>query len=254
MLSETTLIFPDWDAPDNVRGLFTTRQGGVSTPPYHGQSTGEGGLNLALHVGDAAENVRSNRHLLSAWLPAEPLWINQVHGITVVPAGAAPDLPDADAAFSTARHQVCVVQTADCLPVLFCDREGRTVAAAHAGWRGLAQGVLETALREMRHAGAGEILAWLGPAIGPENFEVGQDVREAFADRERTLTRYFKPRPGLPGKCLADLYALARHILEKQGVSHISGGGFCTVSDAARFYSYRRDGVTGRMAACIWLD
>lgn len=253
MRNKQELIFPDWEAPDNVRGFSTTRGGGVSPYPYHGKTLSDGGLNLALHVGDDSGCVEQNRNHLREWLPGEPLWLNQVHGTRVVQAGAVSGLPEADASFSTTRHAVCLVQTADCLPVLFCDAAGRVVAAAHAGWRGLAEGILEETLSRMRQAGAMEILAWMGPAIGPQCFEVGEDVLEAFSARDEDLATYFRPRAGEQGKYLANIYALARHMLEKQGVSKISGGHFCTVSDAARFYSYRRDGVTGRMATGIWL-
>lgn len=247
------LIFPDWPAPENVCGFFTTRAGGVSRYPYHGEKISEGGLNLALHVGDVIPHVEQNRIRLRAWLPKEPLWLNQVHGTQVVAAGSVFDVPDADASFSTTPGEVCLVQTADCLPVLFCDMAGSVVAAAHAGWRGLADGILQATLSRMRQAGATDILAWMGPAIGPACFEVGEDVLAVFAAGDAEMKKYFSPRPGQPGKFLADIYALARHILEKQAVPRISGGNFCTVSDAARFYSFRRDGVTGRMAACIWL-
>ena len=253
MKNNPDLIFPDWDAPDNVRGFSTTRIGGVSPRPYHGKSISSGGFNLAMHVGDDSRCVEQNRLRLGKWLPGEPLWLSQVHGTRVVQAGSVTGLPDADASFSTQPRQVCIVQTADCLPVLFCDAAGRVVAAAHAGWRGLAEGVLQETLLRMRQAGAGEILAWMGPAIGPARFEVGEDVLEAFAGSDDGFSRYFRALPGRPGKYLADIYALARHILQKQAVSRISGGGFCTVSDAARFYSYRRDGITGRMATVIWL-
>ncbi|MCL1886425.1 MAG: peptidoglycan editing factor PgeF [Betaproteobacteria bacterium] len=253
MKNELDLIFPDWSAPDNVCGFSTTRYGGVSPHPYHGRRISEGGLNLAMHVGDMVDCVEQNRNRIRQWLPNEPLWLNQVHGTTVVRVESVSGLPDADASFSTKRHAICLVQTADCLPVLFCDTAGRVVAAAHAGWRGLAKGILEETLRSMRRYGAGEILAWLGPAIGPDHFEVGTDVLEVFVAGDKDNRRYFKPQIEKPGKYLADIYALARKILEKHDVRKISGGNFCTVSDAARFYSYRRDGITGRMASCIWL-
>ncbi len=253
MKNRPELIFPDWHAPDNVRGFSTTRGGGVSSRPYHGKTVSDGGFNLAMHVGDDSGSVEQNRNHLREWLPREPLWLNQVHGSQVVQAGLASGLPEADASFSTTPYAVCLVQTADCLPVVFCDTAGRVVAAAHAGWRGLAEGILEETLFCMRQAGAMEILAWMGPAIGPERFEVGEDVLEAFVAGDEYFAKYFRHQPDEQGKYLADIYALARHILEKQDVSRVSGGNFCTVSDAARFYSYRRDGVTGRMATGIWL-
>lgn len=246
-------IVPNWPAPENVQAFSTVRSGGVSAYPYHGATLFEGGLNLALHVGDDVNCVIQNRKRLCQHLPHEPLWLNQVHGSRVVEAGKAKGTPHADASFSVTRQAVCLIQTADCLPVLFCDSKGRTVAAAHAGWRGLAGGVLEATLFRMRQAKAGDVLAWLGPAIGASYFEVGEDVRYAFTSRFAVLDGCFRPQPGLPGKYLADIYALARHILRKQGVEAVSGGDFCTVSETSRFYSYRRDGVTGRMATCIWL-
>lgn len=246
-------IFPDWNAPANVQGFSTTRIGGVSRYPYHGKTISEGGFNLAMHVGDDPCHIARNRSLLREWLPGEPLWLNQVHGTQVVKAGTVFGVLDADACFSTNPREVCIVQTADCLPVLFCDTAGSVVAAAHAGWRGLADGILEETLSRMCEAGATEILAWMGPAIGPECFEVGEDVLESFVADDASLKKHFKVLTDQNGKYLANIYALTRHILEKQHVSRISGGDFCTVSDAARFYSYRRDGVTGRMATCIWL-
>jgi polyphenol oxidase len=247
------LIFPDWtDAPANVGAFSTIRTGGVSQAPYD-DGTGGGGLNLGVHVGDDLERVRRNRALLRALLPAEPAWLSQVHGGRVLDAATAQEAPEADASIATRTGAVCVIQTADCLPVLLCDVHGKAVGAAHAGWRGLAQGVLENTVAEMRAAGASEIAAWLGPAIGPRQFEVGQDVREAFAGRDAAMAAAFAPLAAQPGKYLADVYALARSVLRKAGVERVSGGGFCTVSDPARFYSYRRDRVTGRMASLIWL-
>lgn len=247
------LLVPAWDAPAGIRAFSTFRSGGVSPAPYHGREHSEGGLNLACHVGDDAACVAENRRLLRDVLPGEPRWLNQVHGTVVLSAEDPAGLPDADACVARRPHDVCVVMTADCLPVLFCDVSGRVVAAAHAGWRGLADGVLENTLAAMRTAGAAEILAWLGPAIGPESFEVGDDVLQAFAGRHPEAGPYFRPVAGRAGKYLADIYALARMILGKNAVTRVSGGGFCTVMDAARFYSYRRDGVTGRMASCIWM-
>ncbi|HJV74774.1 MAG TPA: peptidoglycan editing factor PgeF [Noviherbaspirillum sp.] len=247
------LILPDWGAaPSNVAALSTTRRGGFSPIPYD-DGTGSGGLNLGVHVNDAPELVQQNRALLRAQLPAEPTWLSQVHGVKVMNAANVTDVPEADASFATEPGVVCVIQTADCLPVLFCDVEGRVVGAAHAGWRGLAGGVLENTLESMRNAGAGEILAWLGPAIGPQCFEVGQDVLNAFVSRDGRMVDAFKLLHDQPGKYLADIYALARATLRNAGVNNISGGGLCTVSDKARFYSYRRDKITGRMASLIWL-
>ncbi|HEX7648644.1 MAG TPA: peptidoglycan editing factor PgeF [Noviherbaspirillum sp.] len=245
-------ISPEWQAPNNVGALSTTRKGGVSTGPY-GDASGKDGLNLGLHVEDDADYVRRNRALLRAELPSEPAWLNQVHGNTVVDAALVSAPVDADASVTTQPGVVCAVQTADCLPVLFCDSGGKVVGAAHAGWRGLASGVLENTVRRMRDAGAENILAWLGPAIGPSRFEVGQDVFDAFAGQDPAAARAFKAAQTTPRKYLADIYLLARQRLERQGVVQVSGGGFCTVSDSERFYSFRRDRVTGRMASLIWL-
>lgn len=247
------LIIPQWiELPPGVGALSTMRQGGVSLAPYD-DGAGGGGLNLGVHVGDNPEHVMRNRALLRRLLPSEPAWLSQVHGAGVVDAATVSGMPEADASFAAVPGAVCAIQTADCLPVLLCDADGRAVGAAHAGWRGLVNGVLENTIDRMRGAGAGDITAWLGPAIGPECFEVGQDVLAAFTERDPALRSAFVPIPDRPGKYMADIYALARAILEKAGVTHVSGGGFCTVSDARRFYSYRRDRVTGRMASLIWL-
>lgn len=253
MQNKLDLILPDWEVPPNIRAFSSLRYGGVSPSPYHGRDIFEGGLNLGLHVGDKVENVRQNRDLLRKILPGEPCWLNQVHGSHVVNAGATSELPEADASFSLRKNEVCLVQTADCLPVLFCDEAGTVVAAAHAGWRGLLEGVLENTLKQMRQAGTGEILAWMGPAIGPTCFEVGDDVRLSFSGKDKNFDRYFKLASEQSGKYLADIYGLARDVLEKNKVKKIAGGGFCTVSEPDRFYSYRRDGVTGRMGTCIWM-
>jgi YfiH family protein len=246
-------IVPDWtDAPANVGALSTSRRGGASRAPY-GDGAGGGGLNLGTHVGDEPGDVMRNRALLRNLLPAEPAWLSQVHGTAVLDAARASGVAEADACIATQSGVVCVIQTADCLPVLFCDTQGRVVGAAHAGWRGLAAGVLENTLAAMRGAGAEDILAWLGPAIGPDRFEVGEDVLAAFAGRNQDTRPAFKPIPGQPGKYLADIYGLARTILRKAGVAGVHGGGLCTVTDEGRFYSYRRDKTTGRIASLIWL-
>jgi len=256
----TPFLVPHWpDAPANIGALSTLRSGGVSPAPYD-NGVGGGGLNLGVHVGDRIELVQQNRYLLEGVLPARPAWLTQVHGIDVLDAsGVAEDAaPDADASFSAARGSVCAILTADCLPVLFCDVDGAVVAAAHAGWRGLAGGVLKRTVAAMRDAGAGEILAWLGPAIGPQHFEVGADVLTAFQEGAadaaalQQVMAAFAPHPSRPGKYLADIYALARSVLRSDGVHGIAGGEFCTVSQPTRFYSYRRDGVTGRQASLIW--
>ncbi len=246
-------IIPDWASlPVNVGVLSTTRRGGVSVAPYD-DSSGGGGLNLGVHVGDDPACVQRNRALLRAWLPAEPAWLMQVHGTDVLDIDMIGPASRADASISTRPGVVCAIQTADCLPVLLCDAGGRVVGAAHAGWRGLVNGVLQNTVARMRDAGAEDLLAWLGPAIGPQRFEVGTDVFDAFIARDSDMASAFKPIESHQGKYLADIYLLARKTLAAAGVTRIAGGGLCTATDAQRFYSYRRDGKTGRMASLIWI-
>ncbi|MGN6389812.1 MAG: peptidoglycan editing factor PgeF [Burkholderiaceae bacterium] len=247
-------LVPDWtDAPSGVRALGTRRAGGASLGPY-GAADGTGGGNLGTHVDDDPAAVARNRAALQSLLPAEPVWLAQVHGATVVDAARVDGVPEADASIAAAPGVVCAILTADCLPMLLADRRGRVVGAAHAGWRGLAAGVLQNTACAMRAAGADEIVAWLGPAIGPQRFEVGAEVREVFASQRAAAAAAFAPVEGKPGKFLADIYLLARQALAEEGVTGVSGGSFCTVADASRFYSYRRDGRTGRMAALVWID
>lgn len=238
------LLVPAWPAPANVRAVQTLRTGGISPAPWYG-------LNLGDHVGDDSLRVAANRAELRSFLPAEPLWLQQVHGMATVNADLEANSLVADAAFARKPGKVCVVMTADCLPVLFCDKDGTVVAAAHAGWRGLVAGILEATVAKMG-VPASELMVWLGPAIGPTCFEVGDEVRTAFVGHDSAATNAFVPQR--PGKWLADIYALARQRLQAVGIDAISGGEFCTVSDPVRFFSYRRDGVTGRMASLIWLD
>lgn len=245
------LLIPDWPAPAHIGALTTLRAGGYSPAPYD-DGQGGGGLNLGTHVEDDPLLVARNRALLRRLLPQEPAWLTQVHGVTVLDAAALPPDAQADACISSSAGAVCVMMTADCLPVLFCDRAGSVVGAAHAGWRGLAAGVLENTVAAMRARGAGAIMAWLGPAIGPDHFEVGADVRDAFVQQQAEAQAAFRDYPGRPGKYLADIYQLARLRLAAVGVNDISGGGLCTVADT-RFYSYRRDRTTGRMGSLIWI-
>jgi len=247
------LILPQWGmALPAIGALSTTRSCGSSLPPYD-DGKGDGGLNLGMHVGDVPEDVQRNRTQLRRQLPAEPVWLTQVHGATVVDAAEVDGAVEADASFSTQPGVVCAVMTADCLPVLLADRCGKVVAAAHAGWRGLAAGVLEKTVARMHAAAAGELVAWLGPAIGPAHFEVGEEVRQTFLALSPAAAACFRSIDGRPGKFLADLYRLAAIRLSSAGVASVSGGGFCTVSAPHRFYSFRRDGVTGRMATMIWI-
>ena len=239
-------IVPDWPVTAAVRAVTTTRQGGVSKGSY-------ASMNPANHVDDDPAAVSANRKILqqALGLPAQPLWLQQVHGTTVVNAAAASGTTQADAAYSTQAGVVCAVLTADCLPVLLADSSGRCVAAVHAGWRGLLAGVIEQAVSAMGHP-AGDLLAWLGPAIGPAAFQVGDEVRAAFVARDALAAGAF--RQEVDGKWLADLYLLARQRLAGCGVNTVYGGGYCSYTDAERFYSYRRDGTTGRMATLIWLE
>lgn len=237
-------IVPAWPAPANVRALSTTRAGGVGVAPFDS-------LNLGTHVGDDPAAVSANRARLRALLPAEPCWLNQVHGTAVVDAATAPGVPDADGAISRRPGAVCVVMTADCLPVLLCDRAGTVVGAAHAGWRGLQGGVIEATTRAMG-VPAGDLMAWLGPAIGPAAFEVGDEVRAAFVAGDPAAAAAFRPA-GPAGKWLADLYLLARQRLAALGITRVYGGDACTFTEATRFFSYRREGRTGRMASLVWL-
>ena len=239
------LIRPDWPAPAWVQACCTTRSGGVSGGAF-------ASLNLGDHVGDDPNCVARNRARLRdrLGLPAEPLWLRQVHGCEVAESDVAPSGCVADASVARSPGQVCAVMTADCLPLLLCDGSGQAVAAVHAGWRGLAAGVMERAVGALG-VDPGQILAWLGPAIGPDAFEVGGEVRDQFLAVDPGAGQAF--RAGAAGRWLADLYTLARRRLEQVGVREVFGGGYCTYSDPGRFFSYRRDGVTGRMAGLIWL-
>ena len=251
-------LIPDWPAPSNVRALVTTRRGGVSRAPFDT-------LNLGLHAGDERDDVLANRAALGRLTDARLAWLEQVHGRHVADAAevlaADGQPPQADASVAADAGVACIVMVADCLPVLFCDARGRAVGAAHAGWRGLSAGVLEqTAHAVARRAGEGAVVhAWLGPSIGPTAFEVGRDVFDAFVDgapaAERDVTAAaFAEHRTAPQKYLADLHALARIRLRRADVSSVTGMQACTVSDSERFYSYRRDRVTGRFAALVWLS
>jgi len=239
-------ITPEWPAPPGVHACTTTRAGGVSRAPYES-------LNLAAHVGDDVRDVDINRRraAMSLGLPAAPLWLTQVHGNDVVDAAASPSGVTADAAFTTRPGIVCAVLTADCLPVVLCHRDGGRVAAVHVGWRGLVNGVIDAALHALDCPGD-QLLAWLGPAIGPRVYEVGDDVKALLSNAVGDAAGAFVGAPA--GKWYADLYTLAARRLAGLGVSHVYGGRWCTYTDPHRFYSYRRDGVTGRMATLVWMD
>lgn len=248
-------IVPDWPAPDRVRALITTRSGGGSQRPYGAAPDRDGGMNIGLKSGDAIDTVLANRARLQAMLPGEPRWLRQVHGAVAVSIDNDGELPHADAAVSLTAGQVCAVSVADCLPVLLAERDGRAVGVAHAGWRGMAAGVIQSTAALMR-ARLGderaELIAYLGPAIGSAHFEVGSEVLAAMLERLPQAPLAFTP--GAKGKYYADLFALARQALAQVGIDRVHGGGQCTFSDPGRFYSFRRDRVTGRHVALIWID
>jgi len=237
-------IVPEWPAPAHVRALITTRNGGVSRGPY-------ASFNLGLHTGDDAGAVLENRAALLGLLPQEPKWLDQQHGVAVIDADGIGAPAPADASIARKAGTVCVITIADCVPVLLTDRDGSVVAAAHAGWRGLALGVIQNTVERMNVAPR-DVLAYLGPGIGRDAFEVGADVHDAFVAQHAEYARAFSPLGAR--KWLADLHALARAVLQRAGVIHVHGGGMCTYSDPGRFYSYRRDRITGRMAALIWRE
>jgi polyphenol oxidase len=238
-----SFITPNWPAPANVHAIQTTRVGGVSVAPYDS-------LNFGDHVKDNAHHVAHNRQLLSPFVPTEPVWMNQVHGIRVLDASKSGCVESADAAFTTQANVVCVTMTADCLPILLCNQQGSVVAAVHAGWRSLCDGVIEATVKAMA-VDNNQLLAWLGPAIGPDTFEVGEEVRAQFVEKDQQAASAFKSHGD---RYLGDLYAIAKQRLNHIGVTQIYGGGLCTYTDASRFFSFRRDGATGRMAALIWLS
>ena len=241
-------IFPRWAAPAHVHALTTIRTNGVSQAPFDS-------FNLGGHVGDDPASVAANRRLLEERfkLPQQPLFLKQTHSTRVIELPYQGNNLDADATYSKQASQVCLVMTADCLPVLFCDKDGCQVAAAHAGWRGLCDGVLEETVAQFSGA-VSNIMAWLGPAIGPDAFQVDEDVIAQFVAVDPNARLAFREDPNAPGKYLGDLYQIARQRLNKLGIHEISGGEHCTFHDATRFFSYRRDNQTGRMASLIWFE
>ena len=243
MLKNNDFIIPNWPAPANVHALQTNRDKGASLAPYNS-------LNLGSHVGDNPIHVAHNRQLLSQFVPSEPVWLNQVHGINVIDAAQTDCVPDADASFTTRKNVVCVTMTADCLPILVCDSAGTLVASIHAGWRSLCDGVIEATIAKLP-AKPANLMAWLGPAIGPNAFEVGAEVRAQFVAKDAKSELAFKK---YGDKYLADIYQIATQRLNNLGVTQIYGGDRCTFTDKDQFFSFRRDGVTGRMATLIWLS
>lgn len=246
MNSESEFIVPDWPAPDRVKAFSTIRTGGFSGAPWDS-------FNLGAHVGDVPGHVEENRRQLahSVEIPLSSFcFMEQVHGTSVVELPKASPV-QADGCVTSQSRIPCLVMAADCLPVLFCNRDGTRVAAVHAGWRGLCSGVLESTVKQFGDTAG--MMAWLGPAIGPGQFEVGAEVRDAFVGRDPQAQSAFAPS-ARAGHYLADLYQLARYRLMSSGVERIYGGHWCTFSESDRFFSYRRDGVTGRMASFIFID
>ena len=244
---ETDWLRPDWPAPERVKALSTTRVGGVSQPPWDS-------MNPACHTEYDTAHIVENRRILRqrGGLPAEPLWLTQVHGDGVVDAASAAPETRADGSFTTQPGVVCAVMTADCLPVLLCHKSGRQVAALHAGWRGLAGGVLEAGVAGFNAPGE-ELLAWLGPCIGPQAFEVGEEVRQAFVDKSSEMAAAFR-QSSTNGRWLADMHKLARLTLAQAGVDAVYAQEDCTFSSPDRYFSYRRDGVCGRMVSLVWIE
>ena len=253
ILDHNAVIHPQWPVPKQVKAIITTRAGGVSPPPWSS-------FNLATHVGGSELNVRQNRQKLQSYwgndLRAQ--WLNQTHSTQVVEFSGGNNtelVGDADAIFTRSEKRICAVLTADCLPVLLCDAGATTVAACHAGWRGLGAGILENTLDEFT-VPREDILAFLGPAIGPKYFQIGEDVLEYFSQNGQKLDykKIFSPSLHARGKFFMDIYEAARQILNNQGLKQVYGGDFCTYRESEQFYSYRRDKACGRMASCIWLD
>lgn len=256
MTTAINLIKPRWAVPEQIQAFCTTREGGVSKPPFNT-------LNLGVNAGDDLEDVLQNRKIIRLNLPAEPLWLKQVHGTTVsTPRSRAAQIDgpfEADAAVTNVPNEVLVILTADCMPVLFASKCGSVIGAAHAGWRGLSGGVLENTIQAILSLSPGlspsDLVAWMGPAIGPTAFEVGADVLQAFSAQSKAiLSQAFQPITGSSGKYLANLYLLARDRLQSFGIEEINGGEFCTFNNSELFFSYRREKKTGRFATLIWIS
>lgn len=256
MNSAIKKIYPSWAVPQQIAAFCSTREGGVSKNPFNS-------LNLGLNAGDVLEDVLQNRSILKSYLPGEPVWLKQIHGNRVSTPTSRKSLLngpfEADASVTNVPNEVLAILTADCMPVLFASKNGDVIGAAHAGWRGLSGGVLENTVQEMRALSSGlmskDIAVWMGPAIGPTAFEVGEDVAQAFINQSQAiLSEALKPIAGSPGKYLANLYLLAQDRLRSIGVEQIYGGDFCTFNDSDNFFSYRRDKETGRFASLLWIS
>jgi YfiH family protein len=242
-----SLLKPNWPAPASVHAFTTLRFGGVSEPPYSD-------FNLGFHVGDQDKNVVENRKRLSVTLnlPSEPVWLRQTHSTIVLPIYDADPNLECDAAYTSSPKKICAIQTADCLPILICDVAGTQVAAVHAGWRGLARGIVKNTIDKLG-IDPKLLLVWLGPAIGPAHFEVGSEVRDEFIQYNASLKDAFLPNNN--NKWLANIYLIAKILLSELGIQQIFGGEYCTFSENDKFFSYRRDGnLTGRMASLIWIQ
>tara|TARA_Y100001936_G_C16079765_1_gene676791 strand:- start:936 stop:1670 length:735 start_codon:yes stop_codon:yes gene_type:complete len=238
-------IIPNWPAPPNIQALFTTRLGGISKGKYES-------FNLGNHVGDTSYAVNFNREKLFGSIPNKPKWLNQIHGSTPIWVDKNTNSPKGDAALSKTANIVCGILTADCLPVFLCDETGTVVGIAHAGWRGLISEIIEKTVAEMRKE-SNDIIAYLGPAIGPNYFEIGEEIRSSFIKKDKKSISAFTPSPRENKKWLANIFLLARHRLIRAGVTKIYSHEECTYSNPNKFFSYRRDGITGRMAGLIWL-
>lgn len=241
-----SFVTPDWPAPKNIHAYTTTRWGGVSPSPY-------ASMNLSVGSGDTKDNVQQNKKQLvqNFNLPSEPIWLNQVNGTQIIDAAIAPQTPEADASYTGQKNTVCIILTADCLPVLICNRKGTHVAAVHAGWRGLAHGIIEKTLQQL-NLPPNDVLAWLGPGISAENYIVGSEVKTIFEQNDSQAKTAFTSLPEDKWRC--DLYKIARQRLFNCDVNQVVGGDFCTFRDSDNFYSHRRDKPTGRMASFIWME
>lgn len=247
-MTSLNVIYPNWNVTKKIKAFTTCRSGGVSSPPFDS-------LNLGSHVGDEIQKVEENRKRLITFknLPNSPLYLNQTHSTRIIKLPYTGNNLNADASYTNQKNQICLVMTADCLPVLLCNKQGTEVAAVHAGWRGLCDGILENSIQQFQSSPS-DIIAWLGPAIGANAFQVGEEVVEQFCQVNPQAIKAFKQDPNQQNKYLANLYQLATQRLNKLGITQISGGDYCTYTEKDKFFSYRRDGQAGRMATLIWIS